>query len=230
MTVPTGMLHNILPLLFDTFIQTPHSGLDETTPMIRPHNEPLLLPPVIPEIHPIDIVFQRDIHKPAEIITDLIIQPFQLLRTYNHTHKHIFHPHQRPGSLKHAKPEPSHRKPIPFTRHKLLILPPQPRLITYRKAIITFLQILYLRLLHHPNILISPIPVPHNPKFIPEITRTPLYLRRPSPILDIIHTHPQLLPDIPIPRISNQLLQRLPRKINMIRNRPCFFMIQRCNN
>lgn len=61
MAVTAGVLNDVFSLFLYPGIKPCHSGLQKMTPMVRTHNKPSLLSPVVSEIDGVNTVFQCQI-------------------------------------------------------------------------------------------------------------------------------------------------------------------------
>ncbi|MCI8549656.1 MAG: hypothetical protein HFI68_03500 [Lachnospiraceae bacterium] len=219
MAVPTGMLQYKFSFILHTLMKPGHLRLYVMPPVLRPHNQPSLLPPVITEINSVNVVLQGNIHKMYKIIADTGKQPFRLLRIGNHTAEDFFHSHQGPGALKHTKPKAGKSKTSASRRNKLFIFFSQALFIANRENIIIVFNIFNEAVIHHTDIFIRTVTVPDNTELIFKITGASRNLLRPTPILDIVEITSNLLFNIGIPGVVDQLIQRLFGKFYVIRQR-----------
>ena len=88
------------------------SRLDERAPRGPPHDESVLLAPVIAAVHGVDVVLERVADQFEIVVGDGVKEVVDELRVLNEIHQQVFHPAQRPRALEQGEINREHAEAV----------------------------------------------------------------------------------------------------------------------
>ena len=91
------MYHHVFPGFSHAAVHPLQAGVDELPPEIVSHDQTDLLPPVVPEVDRVDVVFEGLVNLPQVVVADRVQQFVHESRVDVEVHQQVLDPAQGPG-------------------------------------------------------------------------------------------------------------------------------------